>query len=828
MRSTPRFVAAGALVALAALVATPITAATAAPSASDALATARPVAPIGDEPSRMVDVDPDDFIAEGAALPTGLQQALARDVGLTGAEWLAQSEAGNAAADVVADLSEVIDVVDARLDGYELVVTVENAADARLAESVGARVKFGTAPEARETAPLENLEPAEDLRGGVPYIFDGVARCSVGFVGLDTVTDQLQIMSAGHCINTVGDERGVASINRPTVSGGVPSGPLRTLGNADLHVTDAYDNPGSSVETFYDLGMTPVTNTTWVGKPEIVTWGNSTSGAPLSSNPLVIRDAGPAIVGSTLCKSGSSTGWTCGPIVEVDELFYVGGGTQTCPAVTAGDYCVAGIEADICVRRGDSGGPAVVGSRAVGISSAATNAAVDNTCNVSGNLGIFATLYSQNPELEQVTKVFPDWEPLIGFGSTAGSPSANARLDPDTTPNLLGQITGGSTRHGVSVSIDGGTPSTPSVGASGAWSAPFDGALGTVEWEATASWGSQTQATPSTGRVLRAHDERLFGSSRYETAIAISEYTFPCGAEPTACSPGEVPVVYIANGGTFPDALSAGPAATIEGGPLLLTATSSLPSAVAAELDRLNPNEIVIVGGAGVVSPAVESALVAYTSAQNVEDVIRLGGASRYETSQRIAQRLVDLEIVLPGTDLWVATGRGYPDALSAGAAAAGAGVPILLVDGNASGLDAATSSFIASTLDATEVFIAGGTGVVSSGVQSGLTGIVGSGNVTRAGGSDRFATSLLINQLAYPASGPDSPEAYLTYGFNFPDALAGGVLAGTVGGPLYLTATTCVEPGIVDHVLDVSPATVVVLGGTALVSNNARDLRRC
>ena len=113
----------------------------------------------------MVDVKPDDFAAEGAALPAGLQQALARDVGLSGAEWLAQSEAGNAAADVVADLTKVIDVIDARLEGYDLVVTVENASDARLAESVGARVEFGSAPAVRATEVIEGLEPAADLRG---------------------------------------------------------------------------------------------------------------------------------------------------------------------------------------------------------------------------------------------------------------------------------------------------------------------------------------------------------------------------------------------------------------------------------------------------------------------------------------------------------------------------------------------------------------------------------------------------------------------------------------------------------------------------------------
>ncbi|MER3387420.1 MAG: cell wall-binding repeat-containing protein [Microcella pacifica] len=778
----------------------------------------------------MVEVDPDSFAQEGAALPIGLQRALARDVGITGAEWLAQSEAGNAAADVVAELSEVIDVVDARLEGYHLVVTVENAADARLAESVGARVEFGSAPVVRETAPVKGLEPAQDLRGGVPYIFDNAGRCSVGFVGLATGTDQLQILSAGHCERTAGDQRRVASIDKPTISGGSVSSPLTTIGNGGLHVLGQHPNPGYTEETFYDFGITPVTNGAWAGKPEIVTWGNSTSGAPLSSPPLVIRDAGPAIAGTTICKSGSTTGWTCGPVTFVDEVVYVGSGTPTCPSATAGDYCVGGILADICVRKGDSGGPAVVGSRAVGISSAASNAEA-GTCAVSGNVGVFATLYSSDPALEQITKLYPDWEPLIGLTSTSRNSTSTVRLDPDTTSSILGRVTGGSTRHSVDVSINGGAPATYSVNSSGDWSVPLAGLRGTLAWSATASWGSQTQAAPTTGSIFVADGRRLAGADRYQTAIEISRYAFPCGSTVSVCAPGEVPVVYIANGLNFPDALSAGPAATLEGGPLLLTSGRSISAAVAAELDRLKPAQIVIVGSAAVVSAAVASALVPYTTSQSASDVIRLGGANRYETSRLIAARLLSLNFVRPGTELWLATGRNYPDALSAGAAAAGRGAPILLVDGNASTLDAATRAFIseADKLDVSRAYIAGSAAVMSSGIEATLASLLGgSSNVQRAGGADRFATSLLINKIAFPNSGPGAPEVYLSYAFNFPDALAGGVLAGSVGGPLYISRTGCVASGIVDHVLDASPSTVVVLGSTPIISDSVRDLRRC
>ena len=97
---------------------------------------------------------------------------------------------------------------------------------------------------------------------------------------------------------------------------------------------------------------------------------------------------------------------------------------------------------------------------------------------------------------------------------------------------------------------------------------------------------------------------RLAGADRYATAAAVSRSSQPVG----------VPVAYIATGAGFPDALGAGPAAARQGGPLLLTASGSLPKATTDELRRLKPGRIVVVGGTAVVAPAVVSALAAYTS----------------------------------------------------------------------------------------------------------------------------------------------------------------------------------------------------------------------
>ncbi|HYM52216.1 MAG TPA: cell wall-binding repeat-containing protein, partial [Candidatus Dormibacteraeota bacterium] len=88
---------------------------------------------------------------------------------------------------------------------------------------------------------------------------------------------------------------------------------------------------------------------------------------------------------------------------------------------------------------------------------------------------------------------------------------------------------------------------------------------------------------------------RLAGADRYATAAAVSAASFGAG----------VPVAYVATGTNFPDALAAGPVAARAGGPILLTSPGSLSAATAAELRRVDPSGVIIVGSSGAVSDAV-------------------------------------------------------------------------------------------------------------------------------------------------------------------------------------------------------------------------------
>jgi hypothetical protein len=139
------------------------------------------------------------------------------------------------------------------------------------------------------------------------------------------------------------------------------------------------------------------------------------------------------------------------------------------------------------------------------------------------------------------------------------------------------------------------------------WDGTLDGAKapeGLYEYrvEATDPWANPTTVVTGTLVVSNLVVTRLAGPDRYATAVEISKATFPNG---------NVPVVYIATGLNFPDALAGAPAAALGGGPLLLVAPDAIPSVVATELARLKPARIVVLGASGVVSPAVVAALPA-------------------------------------------------------------------------------------------------------------------------------------------------------------------------------------------------------------------------
>src|SRR5665213_450996 len=91
---------------------------------------------------------------------------------------------------------------------------------------------------------------------------------------------------------------------------------------------------------------------------------------------------------------------------------------------------------------------------------------------------------------------------------------------------------------------------------------------------------------------------RVSGADRFATAAAIADSGWPSALPANS-------TLLLATGSTFPDAVSGSAAAGHLGVPLLLTASGSLSSSAAAEIDRLKPAQVALLGGTSAISAAV-------------------------------------------------------------------------------------------------------------------------------------------------------------------------------------------------------------------------------
>ncbi|HTS15011.1 MAG TPA: M14 family zinc carboxypeptidase, partial [Candidatus Sulfotelmatobacter sp.] len=298
-------------------------------------------------------------------------------------------------------------------------------------------------------------------------------------------------------------------------------------------------------------------------------------------------------------------------------------------------------------------------------------------------------------------------------------------------------------------------------------------------------------ATPPTTVTI----DRVAGADRYATAVAISQRLYP--------APG-APVVYLASGTGFADAASASPAAAVEHGVVLLTPQDALPEAVAAELTRLAPQRVVVVGGTASVSDAV---LAQAATASGVTPE-RISGADRYATSLAV---VADAFPSGPVDTLFLAAGSAFPDALSAAPAAGVGGAPLLLTPAGALRSDTAAEI---SHLAPAHVVIVGGTASISAAVATAVAKL--GPTVERVAGIDRYGTAAAVAARFLPAATTD----VLASGLAFPDALAAGPLAASLDAPLRLVLPDVIPTVVAtrDAVIATRPSTLLAVGGQGSV----------
>lgn len=167
---------------------------------------------------------------------------------------------------------------------------------------------------------------------------------------------------------------------------------------------------------------------------------------------------------------------------------------------------------------------------------------------------------------------------------------------------------------------------------------------------------------------------RVAGADRYATAIQSAQAFTATGG-----------TVFLATGTDFPDALSAGTLLSSYPGPILLVRPGAgLSAGVKAELARLAPTRVFVLGGTSSISAQAASDASALAS-----QVIRLAGADRYATSAAIANWVIDNTGITGG--VFGTTGKNFPDGLTAGVLTAQRNGAIVLANGTCWSTDAVT-----------------------------------------------------------------------------------------------------------------------------------------
>lgn len=279
---------------------------------------------------------------------------------------------------------------------------------------------------------------------------------------------------------------------------------------------------------------------------------------------------------------------------------------------------------------------------------------------------------------------------------------------------------------------------------------------------------------------------RLSGANRYDTPVAISKRTFPSTAA----------TVVVASGENFPDALAGSPLATLKNAPLLLTRKDVLPTAVATELQRLRPKNILVLGGPIAVSDATVAKLKAYAP------VTRVYGSNRYDTSAKISGNWSS------ASTAFVVTGQGFEDALSMAAVAAGRKSPMLLT--RQSVVPTTTLNEL-KRLNPSRVYLAGGPVAISAAAEAQVRKAVPNATVVRYGGSNRYDTSAMIAKAFWSGG---SQRQFIATGSDFPDGLTGAVAAGYNGAPLLLARKSCLPASVSDALVSMKGWTNILLGG--------------
>ncbi len=300
---------------------------------------------------------------------------------------------------------------------------------------------------------------------------------------------------------------------------------------------------------------------------------------------------------------------------------------------------------------------------------------------------------------------------------------------------------------------------------------------------------------------------RIAGSDRIATAIEIANAGWT-----------SADAVIVANAQVYADALAGVSLAKALDAPILLTNNgTALEASVKAEIEKLNPTTIYVLGGEKAISATIKTTLEGLCA-----KVTRLAGATRVETAIAIAKELPACGA--NSTEMFFVTGKAnsFADALSVSTVAAIKGAPVLYVGLEKDGkLNADVANYMKSkSADTTATCIIGGTAAVPQAVEDEIAKIFNV--VERVDGATRYETSL--NVAKKYADIFASKDVAIATGKTFPDALAGGSFAAKKSIPVVLVDNASSNAAVKTFITNRFANNLYVFGGVNAVSDATVD----
>lgn len=330
--------------------------------------------------------------------------------------------------------------------------------------------------------------------------------------------------------------------------------------------------------------------------------------------------------------------------------------------------------------------------------------------------------------------------------------------------------------------------------------------------------------SPSTGITYPVSDldtlvVRHGGNDRIDTSLAVLDFFSAKSSTPTEANnlvvayadyAGKVSLPWsdtavLVRDDDYPDALVAGPLAANYNAPILMTPTKQVPHRVVDALRTHGFTKVILVGNPGAISAGAASQL------QNAGfQVQRLGGQDRYRTAGAVADHLLAAR-GKDKSDVYLATGVDYPDALSASSAAIkNVGVVLLTPRRTVDG----TSQGWMNSAKAAKVVAVGGPAVAAAERSVHLD--------EKQVGFDRYETAEKVASAYFP---PNPGRIAVATGKDFPDATLAASLTARTGSPLVLTRTDTLTQPTTQFLTRnrASVRKVDVVGGKAAVTEKVR-----